>query len=89
MTLVSIRKDQTINVFSLNYKKTLRFSYDHLDLSGELWEKYVTIYLIKDKYNVKKGFNMLIGGNIPIGFGLSSSAALEVSIVSSIVTDLH
>ena len=28
---------------------------------------------------------MLIGGNIPIGFGLSSSAALEVSIVSSIV----
>ena len=68
-------------------KKTLRFSYDHTDLSGELWEKYVkaSIHLIKEKYNVKKGFNMLIGGNIPIGFGLSSSAALEVSIVSSIV----
>ena len=87
LTLVSIRKDRTINVFSLNYKKTLIFSYDQSNLSGELWEKYVkaSIYLIKEKYNVKKGFNMLIGGNIPIGFGLSSSAALEVSIVSSIV----
>ncbi len=87
LTLASLRKDRTINVFSLNYKKTLRFSYDQSNLNGELWEKYVkaSIYLIKEKYNVKKGFNILIGGNIPIGFGLSSSAALEVSIVSSIV----
>ena len=87
LTLASLRKDRIINVFSLNYKKTLRFSYDQSNLNGELWEKYVkaSIYLIKEKYNVKKGFNILIGGNIPIGFGLSSSAALEVSIVSSIV----
>ena len=87
LTLGSLRKDRKVNVFSLNYKKTLRFSYDEFNLSGELWEKYVkaSIFLIKEKYNVKKGFNILIGGNIPIGFGLSSSAALEVSIVSSIV----
>ena len=41
LTLASLRKDRKINVFSLNYKKTLRFSYDESNLSGELWEKYV------------------------------------------------
>ena len=29
---------------------------------------------------------MLIGGNIPIGFGMSSSAALEVSILNLILS---
>ena len=28
----------------------------------------------------------MIGGNIPIGFGMSSSAALEVSTVSAILS---
>tara|TARA_Y100001970_G_C14107891_1_gene789218 strand:- start:459 stop:1310 length:852 start_codon:yes stop_codon:yes gene_type:complete len=37
-----------------------------------------------NEYNINKGFNILIGGNIPIGFGMSSSAALEVSLLASL-----
>ena len=88
ITLLSRRDDSYINVYSINYKKRKKFNFNELDASEELWERYIkaTLFVIKSEYNLELGFNFLIGGNIPIGFGMSSSAALEVSIVSSILS---
>ena len=87
LTLLSKRDDKLIEVYSINYKKKNIFKLNELDDKGDLWERYVkaTLYVINNKYNLDRGFNILIGGNIPIGFGMSSSAALEVSIVSSVL----
>ena len=88
LSLVSMRNDQHVNVYSINYNKKIVFSLNDYSDKGDLWERYVrgTIYLINKKYNLTKGFNIVIGGNIPIGFGMSSSAALEVSIVGAILS---
>ena len=86
LTLASIRNDQEVNIFSINYNRKIIFSLKNFDDKGELWERYVkgAIYIINKKYDLTRGFNIVIGGNIPIGFGMSSSAALEVSIVGAI-----
>ena len=88
ITLLSKRDDNFINVYSVNYKKRKKFNFNQLDVYEELWERYVkaTLSVVKSEYSLESGFNFLIGGNIPIGFGMSSSAALEVSIVSSILS---
>ena len=88
LSLVSMRNDQHVNVYSINYNKKIVFSLNDYSDKGDLWERYVrgAIYLINKKYNLTKGFNIVIGGNIPIGFGMSSSAALEVYIVGAILS---
>ena len=87
ITMISDRNDNQFNIHSVNYDKMISFSLNDLTKSDELWEKYIksTIYIVNKKYKLNNGFDMLIGGNIPIGFGMSSSAALEVSIVSAIL----
>lgn len=88
ISMASLRNDDKINIFSTNYNKSILFNLNDLNSNSELWEKYVksAIYFLNKKYSFKNGFNILIGGNIPIGFGMSSSAALEVSIISSILS---
>lgn len=88
ISMISERSDKKINVFSINYDKNIEFDFSELDNSNYLWEKYVksAIKLISKNLILKKGFNLLIGGNIPIGFGMSSSAALEVSILYLILS---
>jgi len=85
--MISDRNDNQFNIHSVNYDKMISFSLNDLTKSDELWEKYIksTIHIVNKKYKLNNGFDMLIGGNIPIGFGMSSSAALEVSIVSAIL----
>lgn len=88
ISMISERSDKKINVFSINYDKNIEFDFSELDNSNYLWEKYIksAIKLISKNLILKKGFNLLIGGNIPIGFGMSSSAALEVSILYLILS---
>ncbi len=87
ISMLSERSDRKVNIHSVNYSKTILSNLNDLENHSELWEKYVksSINVINKKYNLDNGFDILIGGNIPIGFGMSSSAALEVSIVSCIL----
>ncbi len=87
ISMLSERSDRKVNIHSVNYSKTILSNLNDLENHSELWEKYVksSINVINKKYNLNNGFDILIGGNIPIGFGMSSSAALEVSIVSCIL----
>ena len=85
-SIVSIREDNKFKIYSANFDEEVFISKDQLDKKTENWKKYVfgCIQVFINKYNINKGFNILIGGNIPIGFGMSSSASLEVSLLSSL-----
>jgi galactokinase len=65
-------------VFSLDYQEEASFSLDNIQ-PGEGWLNFVkgvTAELVQGGHPVQ-GFDCIFGGDIPIGAGLSSSAALE------------
>jgi galactokinase len=81
------RSSDEVSVHSMNLDKTVAFEPTQLKPSAEIhWDSYVKgIYwsLLRRKHAVK-GVNGVILGDVPIGAGLSSSAALEVSLVNLI-----
>jgi galactokinase len=83
-TIIVARKrdDTLVNVFALDYQQTDQFDLKqpikhHKDY---LWANYVrgVANSLQDKGFSLVGCDLAIGGNIPQGAGLSSSAALEV-----------
>ena len=82
---ISKNKQKKIN----GYSQTLNdsFSNDYmLNNDNRLWVKYVHGSILEslNKSNYEKGFDIVINSSIPMGKGISSSAALEISIVLSI-----
>jgi galactokinase len=75
---VGKRKDDEIHLYSQDFNE--HFTTNVNDVKPvKSWATYilgVVCQLQKAGYDVK-GFNMVIGGDIPIGAGLSSSAAVE------------
>lgn len=73
------REDHTICMHSLDYNEDYSCEIDHLARSGKLWPDYIlgVIEQIQKTHKLGHGFNLVFGGDIPPGAGLSSSAALE------------
>ncbi|GAK61183.1 galactokinase [Candidatus Vecturithrix granuli] len=75
----TLREDTQVRVYSLNFEELAEFSLKSL-VNEHSWSDYlkgVMHELIKAGYALK-GFDAVIGGNVPRGAGLSSSAAIEV-----------
>jgi galactokinase len=84
-TLVAarIRNDSTVRIASAqrrNKNVTVDINQVKPGLKGE-WERYALGVLWA--LGVKKGVDLLIDGNVPLGAGLSSSAALECSVATA------
>ncbi len=77
----SIRNDRKICVSSLNFEGDYEFDLDRPDEISDSWIKYIQgiAFTLEKKGNRLKGANLLIESDIPIGSGLSSSAALEIA----------
>ncbi|MEP6900509.1 MAG: galactokinase [Actinomycetota bacterium] len=78
----SARNDRKIHVASLNFEGEFEFDLDKPNGKIEAsWAKYVQgVAFILEKSGIRlHGANLLIDSNVPIGAGLSSSAALEIS----------
>ncbi|MCS7026998.1 MAG: galactokinase [Bryobacteraceae bacterium] len=74
------RPDRKVLVRSLQYPGTVEFDLDHIVRQGD-WADYVrgvALQLELAGYRLQ-GANLEIDGDVPLGAGLSSSAALEVS----------
>jgi galactokinase len=76
---ISKRDDDMIHLYSIDKNQEYSTSLNKLRSSGLLWPDYilgVVDELLKAGHTLH-GFSAAITGNIPIGAGLSSSAALE------------
>lgn len=72
---------------SLNFKNSFRVDLNKIEKSQTEWQNYVlgVIYHINLlKPGAVKGFDCLIDSNLPLGSGISSSAALECGIAKGL-----
>jgi len=76
---VSKRDDEEIHLYSESYQASYTSSVAAIEKSDLSWANYVlgvADQMIKRGYKIS-GFNLYLDGNVPLGAGLSSSAALE------------
>lgn len=78
---VSPRNDDQIKLYSGDFDESFETTVSQMKPTEKGWPNYilgVADQLVKRGYQVR-GFNLVIDGNVPIGSGLSSSAAVECS----------
>lgn len=75
------RTDERVIVHSIDFDQKAEFTLDHLAKAGDEWIEYVkgvAWALLESGYQLT-GWEGVIAGDVPIGAGLSSSAALEMA----------
>ncbi len=74
--------DTECNVYTKGYNKGITIDLNKLEISSEEWENYILGVLneISKRSDKLKGFNCTIESNLPVGSGVSSSAALECGL---------
>jgi galactokinase len=82
------RQDRTVDVHSLDFDEAERFSLDdvHHGLAG--WAEYVqgVAWALQEAGYHLRGWEGVVTGDIPVGAGLSSSAALEMAAARAFAT---
>lgn len=76
---VTKRNDNLIKLFSLDFSEALDTSLEEVKPTDKGWPNYIlgVVAQIQKKGMHIGGFNLCIDGDLPIGAGLSSSAAVE------------
>jgi len=85
---VSKRSDHQIVMHAADIQQNYQTSLDNASQCSSLdWPNYVlgVAHELKKDGHTISGFNILITGNIPVGAGVSSSAALECATVFSLM----
>lgn len=83
------RTDDIIRLQALDYGETEEYTLSSIRYDNEhMWANYVlgVVESLKKRGYELGGFDMSIQGNVPLGAGLSSSAALETAVVRAINT---
>ena len=86
----SPREDRKLQVISDNFEDRAEIDLDDADLAARShWSDYpigVAVMLERAGYRLR-GANLQIRSNVPIGSGLSSSAAVEVAVACALVAN--
>jgi galactokinase len=79
------RTDRTVRVHSTNVGETRTFSLDS-PTTEESWLDYVegVARLLAEDASEPNGFDLVVGGDVPMGGGLSSSASLELAVATAL-----
>lgn len=83
---ITPRYDDICNLYSLDFNESIQYPVSSIQHQEKYWANYllgVVDQIQKLGYNIK-GFNCVFGGDIPIGAGLSSSAAIESGLAFAI-----
>jgi galactokinase len=81
---VSLRDDDEIHLTAHDLNETFYVNKNDLKPVADInWPNYIlgAAAQFKEKHKLRKGFNAILSGDIPIGAGLSSSAAVECATV--------
>ncbi|WP_160068296.1 galactokinase [Sphingobacterium bovisgrunnientis] len=75
---ISSRNDNNIELYSVDYNGKYNTDTTTLTFGPELWTNYIlgVTRILKQKFEGIKGYNLVVVGDVPLGSGLSSSAAL-------------
>ncbi|NGM73275.1 galactokinase [Sphingobacterium sp. SGL-16] len=75
---ISAREDDKIELFSIDYNEKYDTDTTSLTFGPELWTNYIlgVTRILSKKSDKISGYNLVVVGNVPLGSGLSSSAAL-------------
>ena len=79
---ISPREDNNCKIFAYDMEDYFEGSIKEFGKSKKIWPNYLlgVVDQLQKGGNIFNGFNCVFGGNIPIGAGLSSSAALEAGL---------
>jgi len=80
---VSPRSDQKLHFVSADLNSTFQGSLSNIKRSSKGWANYLlgVVDQVQKETALPGGLNVVFGGTIPIGSGLSSSAALENGVI--------
>ncbi|MEW5928152.1 MAG: galactokinase [Gemmatimonadota bacterium] len=75
------RADRTVSVYSLYFDDRREFELDGLDRGGDEWIEYVrgVAWALGERGHRLSGWEGVTAGDVPVGAGLSSSAAVEMA----------
>lgn len=82
LAAVRPRVDDTVVLHSLNFRGDASFPLAGIEATGPRWAQYVKAVawaMQESGYNLR-GLDIAMEGDVPVGSGLSSSAAVEVAI---------
>jgi len=80
---ISKRNDDTVNLFAVDFNEDFSTNINEIKRSSIQWANYILGVVDQlQKQGLKlSGFNIVIDGDVPIGAGLSSSAAAECATI--------
>lgn len=75
------RDDRIVSVHSIDYDETGEFSLNRIERGQPGWIEYLkgTAWSVADAGYALAGWEGVLAGDVPLGAGLSSSAALEMA----------
>jgi galactokinase len=84
------RADRKLNVYSIDFDESRSFELGNISAgpTGH-WSDYVrgVAGVLQERGNAIRGANLVVKGDVPIGAGLSSSAAIEVATALALLTN--
>ncbi|BDD06582.1 galactokinase [Aureibacter tunicatorum] len=86
MFAIAKNDSNNCNVYSFDLKRKAAFSMETLEKIDQNWCNYVigVVAELKNKGVDVQGFDCVFGGDVPLGAGLSSSAALECALATGL-----
>jgi galactokinase len=83
---IAPRDDKTVSLTAVDVNGRYDFPLEKLERAPRSWANYVigVVDQMSRQAPVPRGFNAVFGGDIPIGAGLSSSAALEAGFAHAL-----
>lgn len=80
MVEIALNSTDKVRAYSVDLDSYVEFGFNEEDAPSESWARYifgVCREIIKRCGNVLKGFDTAFAGDVPLGAGMSSSAALD------------
>ncbi|HZI01885.1 MAG TPA: galactokinase [Flavisolibacter sp.] len=79
---INRREDDIILLHSLDFNETLEIRLEQVQPQEAAWANYVlgVVAQLQKRACALSGFNLVFAGDVPIGSGLSSSAAVECAV---------